>query len=88
MKISIFGLGYVGCVSLGCLSHLGHKVIGVDISDTKIQLINKGKPTIIEKDIDKYIQRGYDDALISATDDYKQSILESDVSFICVESLN
>ena len=52
MKISVFGLGYVGCVSLGCLSKNGHEVIGVDINPLKVDLINRGLPTIVEKDID------------------------------------
>ena len=58
-RISIFGLGYVGCVSLGCLAQNGHNVIGVDVNQNKIDLINKGKPTIIEKDIDNIISEQF-----------------------------
>ena len=49
MRISVFGLGYVGCVSLGCLAQEGHTVIGVDVNKDKVTLINQAKPTIIEK---------------------------------------
>lgn len=42
MNISFFGLGYVGCVGMGCLAQNGHKVIGIDISSEKIKKINEG----------------------------------------------
>ena len=84
MNISIFGLGYVGCVSLGCLARNGHNVIGVDVSETKVKQINSGLPTIIEKDIDLIIREEHDKRRISATTDYSKAILETDLSIIAV----
>jgi GDP-mannose 6-dehydrogenase len=84
MKISVFGLGYVGCVSLGCLAKNGHTVIGVDVNQTKIDQINSGKPTIIEKDIDIIIKEQFENQRISATADFKQAILDTEVSIIAV----
>lgn len=57
MKVSVFGLGYVGCVSAGCLSQNGFRVIGVDVIEHKVSLLNQGKPTIIEKEIDQIIKK-------------------------------
>lgn len=88
MKISVFGLGYVGCVSIGCLAEMGHKVIGVDVNETKVKLINTGKPTIVEKNIISLIKTGYNAKKISATTDFKNAVAESDVSFICVGTPN
>ena len=84
MKISIFGLGYVGCVGTGCLANLGHEVIGVDISPKKVDLINRGKPTIIEKDIAELIDNGVRAGKISATQDIEYAVKNSDISFIAV----
>lgn len=84
MNISIFGLGYVGCVSLACLAQNCHKVIGVDVLEKKVNLINCGKPTIIEKDIDKIIKKQYDAGRISATIDYIKAVKQTDISIICV----
>lgn len=84
MRISIFGLGYVGCVSLGCLAQNGFTVIGVDVNPVKVDLINRGMPTIIEKDIDRIIKEQHEAGKISATEDYNQAVLDSEVSIICV----
>ncbi|NDK55593.1 nucleotide sugar dehydrogenase [Pontibacter fetidus] len=84
MVISIFGLGYVGCVSLGCLAKNGHQVIGVDVSEHKVDLINKGIPTILEKDIDVIIKEGHDKGLIAATLCACEAVHNSELSIICV----
>jgi len=84
MNISIFGLGYVGCVSLGCLARNGHCVIGVDVNETKVRQINSGLPTIIEKDIDIIIQEERSRDRIFATTDFASAIENTDVSIIAV----
>lgn len=84
MKISVFGLGYVGCVSVGCLSSFGHRVTGVDINEAKVNLINEGKPTIVEKGIDDLIMQGVRAGVLSATTDSIEAVLSSEVSIICV----
>ena len=84
MRVSIFGLGYVGCVSVGCLAQNGHQVIGVDVVDNKVNLINNGKPTIIENEIDEIMEREWKAGRISATKDAMEGVQNSDVSIICV----
>ena len=84
MKISIFGLGYVGCVTAGCLASLGHKIIGVDIDPIKLKLLKAGKPTIKEPKINKLIEKFVNDKTIEITEDYVSAVKNSDISFICV----
>lgn len=84
MKISIFGLGYVGAVSAGCLAKNGNTVIGVDPSDAKVDLINQGRTPIIEKDIDTIIHDAVHGGLLSATSDHREAIEATDISLICV----
>ena len=67
MKISVFGLGYVGCVTGACLAQLGYEVTGVDISERKIEMINKGVSPIIEKDIDQILKSMVDEKRFTAT---------------------
>ena len=84
MKISIFGLGYVGCVSLGCLAKKGHNVIGVDVSSIKVDQINNGMPTIIENEIAEIIAEASSKNLIRATLNVSEAILNSDISIVAV----
>ena len=84
MNISIFGLGYVGCVSLGCLAKNGHKVTGVDVSQTKVNQVNAGKATIIEKEIDQIICLERKAGNIEATTSAKEAVLKTEISIICV----
>ena len=84
MKISIFGLGYVGAVSAGCLASDGHTVIGVDPNKTKVDLINEGNSPIIEKDIGDMIARTVESGRLRATLDVRDAVLSSDISLICV----
>lgn len=84
MKISIFGMGYVGAVSAGCLAADGHAVIGVDPNRTKVDLINQGQTPIIEKDIGEMIAATVKDGLLQATDDVRHAVLNSEMSLICV----
>ena len=88
MKISIFGLGYVGCVGLGCLAELNHSLIGVDINENKVALINDGKATIVEKDIDDLISKNREKGKIFATTNFREAVFASDVAIICVGTPN
>jgi GDP-mannose 6-dehydrogenase len=84
LKISVFGLGYVGTVSAGCLANDGHEVIGVDPVQTKVNLINNGQTPIIEADIGQIIASMVQAGRLRATDDPAQAIEETDLSFVCV----
>ena len=84
MRISIFGLGYVGAVCAGCLSARGHDVIGVDVSRTKIELINQGKSPIVEPGLEALLQQGIASGRLRGTTDFAAAIRDSDLSMICV----
>ncbi len=84
MKISVFGLGYVGTVSAGCLANDGHEVLGVDLVPTKVDLINQGRCPIIEADIDQIIASTVAAGRLRATEEPTQAILETELSFVCV----
>ena len=84
MKVSIFGLGYVGTVCAGCLAREGHEIVGVEPVRTKVQLVNSGKSPIIEAEIEDIIADAVKSGRLRATDDSVQAILDTDLSFVCV----
>ncbi|MCQ1549913.1 MAG: nucleotide sugar dehydrogenase [Candidatus Accumulibacter phosphatis] len=84
MKISIFGLGYVGAVSLACLTRDGHEVIGVDIDATKLELIMAGKTPVVEEGMVDLMALAVASGRVTVTTDAQQAVLDSEVSLVCV----
>lgn len=84
MRISIFGMGYVGAVSGACLTHLGHQVIGVDVCQAKIDMINTGCAPVVEQGLAKLMAEARAAGLMKATNDVEAAIMESDVSLVSV----
>jgi GDP-mannose 6-dehydrogenase len=84
MKISVFGLGYVGAVSAACLAKEGHQVIGVDPNPTKVDLVNRGVAPIIEKDIGEMIAAAVAAQRLRATASVSEAVLSTDLSLVCV----
>lgn len=84
MKLSIFGLGYVGCVSAACFAARGHKVIGVDVNETKVEMINQGRSPIIEPGVAELIATAVKGQRLWATTDPAEAIAASDLSMVCV----
>ena len=84
MKISIFGLGYVGTVSAGCFAAEGHEVVGVDPVSTKVDLLNNGLAPIVEKEISEIIAATVASGGLRATHDFAEAIHATELSFVCV----
>ncbi len=84
MNISVFGIGYVGAVGIGCLARNGHTVVGVDVNPIKIDMINRGVSPIVEEGIGALIAEHRRSGRIRATRDGEQAVRDTDVSFICV----
>lgn len=84
MKVSVFGLGYVGCVSAACLASMGHEVIGVDVNQVKVDLVNDGKAPVVEERIGELIAEVVRTGALRATDDVREAIMDSEVSLVCV----
>src|SRR5437762_11351324 len=84
MRIAIFGLGYVGCVSAACLAQRGHSIVGVDVDHTKVDIVNAGRSPIIEQGLEDLIASGVASGTLSATTDAIEAVRSSDLSLVCV----
>ena len=84
MRISVFGMGYVGCVSAACLANMGHSVIGVDVNVGKLDMIQNGKSPIIEPGLNDLLERAVKEDRLKVTADSNEAIRESEVSMVCV----
>ena len=83
-KISIFGLGYVGAVSLACLARDGHEMTGVDIDPAKLEMLRRGQAPIVETGIQELTRSVIRGGKVTVTDSVRDAILGTDVSFVCV----
>jgi GDP-mannose 6-dehydrogenase len=84
LSISVFGMGYVGSVSAACFAHVGHKVIGVDVSPTKVEMMAAGRTPIVEARMAELIEQGHRAGLLHATTNPEEGVCNSDISFVCV----
>ncbi|MBL4838868.1 MAG: nucleotide sugar dehydrogenase [Kordiimonadaceae bacterium] len=83
-SVSVFGLGYVGAVSMACLSKLGHRMIGVDIDQKRVADMAAGNNSLTEPGLADLIAKGHSHGLVDATTNVKDAILLSDISLISV----
>lgn len=84
MKVSIFGLGYVGCVTAACLAKAGHQVCGVDISRDKVEMLNAGRSPVVEKGLEQLISDGRQEGSLYATTDPFEAVFNTEISLVCV----
>ena len=84
MKISVFGLGYVGIVTSACLADCGHEVVGIEKSEIKVGLVQSGRSPIVERDIEGLVKRNAAAGRLTATSDANDAIADTDMSLICV----
>jgi len=84
MKISVFGLGYVGVTTAACLADEGHSVVGVDIVEQKVEAVNRGESPIVEEEIEDLVAEGQATDRLHATTDAYEALDGSDLAFVCV----
>ncbi|HXH11226.1 MAG TPA: UDP-glucose/GDP-mannose dehydrogenase family protein [Alphaproteobacteria bacterium] len=84
MKISIFGLGYVGCVTAACLAKAGHEVWGVDVNPEKVALLNEGKSPIVEQGLADMIAEARSRGVLQATGNPRHAVCQTQLSLVCV----
>jgi GDP-mannose 6-dehydrogenase len=84
MKVSVFGLGYVGCVTAACFASQGHQVLGVDINPDKVAALNEGRSPIIEPGLEELVRTTVAEKRLAGTQDVGRAVEHADVVLICV----
>ena len=84
MKIAIVGTGYVGLVSVACFAELGHEVIGVDIDEAKVKMLEQGKSPIYEPGLEELLKTGLKNKRLTFTTNLKEALPHVRVVFSAV----
>jgi len=84
MKVSVFGLGYVGCVSAACLARDGHEVVGVDVDNRKVAAVACGQAPFFEPGLAELLRETKDSGMLTATTNEAEAIRSTDLALICV----
>jgi GDP-mannose 6-dehydrogenase len=84
MKVSVFGVGYVGTVLAACMAEEGHEVVAVDVSAEKVRAINAGETPISEPEVPELIERAVLSKRLRATTEPEEAVRATEVSFVCV----
>jgi GDP-mannose 6-dehydrogenase len=84
VKVTIFGLGYVGVVSAGCLARDGHQVLGIDPSASKTELLRQGISPIVEPGLETLIAEAVKNRRLQASDRHEEGVRHAELMFICV----
>jgi GDP-mannose 6-dehydrogenase len=84
VKISVFGLGYVGCVSAACLASDGHTVVGVDINALKVDLVEQGLSPVVEPGLSELVAEGVGEGRLRVARTGADAVHETDVTMITV----
>ena len=84
MRVSVFGMGYVGCVSAACLCEMGHDVVAVEPNPIKLNMIKEGRSPIIEKGLQELVEKGIQGHKLQSTADCFYAVDATDVAIVCV----
>ena len=84
MRVSVFGLGYVGSVSAANFAADGHEVVGVDVHEEKVRAINEGRSPIVEPGLGELLEQGAAAKRLRATTSTADAVRETELSLICV----
>lgn len=84
MRVSVFGLGYVGCVTAVGLAKAGHEVLGVDISPDKVAMINDAVPPVVEPGLKEALTKAVAERRLRGTLSSEEAVRATDLSLVCV----
>src|SRR5690349_11907802 len=84
MKIAVFGLGYVGSTTAGCLASQGHHIIGIDVSESKVRDFEAGIPPVLEPGLDKLLIEARENGLLKGSTIVNGYLDDADLALVCV----